>query len=159
MSQIIKGITAGGLPPSVPTSFITDNGTVIPAANIVNVNGSNGVTVTANPNLSNNMLVTLTQVAPSYVNVVGPATYVVTATDYFISCNTSGGVITIQLPNSPTLYDTFVVKDRTGNALTNNITVTTVGGVVLIDGSTSYIFDENYESIEVLFNGTSYEIF
>ncbi len=160
MSQITKTLTSGGpIPPNIPTSFVTDSGTVVPALNIVNVNGSSGVTVTANPNLSNNMLVTLTQVAPSYVNVVGPATYVVTATDYFISCDSTLGPITIQLANSPMQYDQFIVKDRTGTAPINNITVTTVGGAVLIDGSTIQVFTDAYDSLEMLFNGSSYEIF
>jgi len=160
MSQIYKKLTATGpIPANIPTSFVTDSGTVIPAANIVNVNGSAGLTVTANPNLSNNMLFTLTEVAPSYVNVVGPQTYVVTATDYFISCDSTLGAITIQLPNAPTTYDQFIVKDRTGTAPTNNITVTTVGGAVLIDGATTQVFTDPYESLEMLFNGASFETF
>ena len=57
MSQFYQGVTAGSLPPVVPTSFVTDLGTVIPAANIVNVNGGNGVQVVANPNGSNNMVI------------------------------------------------------------------------------------------------------
>lgn len=54
------------------------------------------------------------------------------------------------------------MKDRTAGLLTNpawTVTVTTVGGVVLIDGSTSWSADDPYDSIEVLFNGTSYEGF
>ncbi len=160
MSQITKTLTSGGpIPGNIPTSFVTDSGTVVPAANIVNVNGSNGVTVTANPNLSNNMLVTLTQVAPSYVNVVGPTTYEVTSTDYFISCDSTLGPITIQLANSPTLYDQFVIKDRTGTAAVNNITVTTVSGVVTIDGSATQILNDPYDSLEIIYNGSSFESF
>lgn len=65
----------------------------------------------------------------------------------------------MQLPNAPTTLRYFTVKDRTGNAFTNNITVTTPGGVVTIDGSTSYTLNINYEAADFVFNGTSYEVF
>lgn len=90
-------------------------------------------------------------------NAMSP--YVVTATDYFISVDASGGAVTIELPNTTTTKREFVIKDRLGQAATNNITVTTPGGIVTIDGSTSYTFTDNYESLEMLFNGTSYETF
>jgi hypothetical protein len=159
MSQFFVGVTAGSLPPSVPLQFTASDATIaIPAGNNLNVFGANGATTTAS---GSTITITTTGIAGNYVDVVGVplgTTYVVAADDYFISCDSTAGVITIQLPDAPTQYDTFVIKDRTGTAETNNITVTTVGGVVLIDGSTSYIFDEEYESIEVLFNGSSYEI-
>lgn len=85
--------------------------------------------------------------------------YTVLSTDYFLGCQTSTGVISILLPNAPATGRAFVIKDSTGNASTNNITVTTVGGVVLIDAATSYTISVNYESINVLFDGTKYEVF
>jgi len=60
MSQFyVQSNSGGGLPSNVPTSFVTDMGTVIPAANVVNVNGGPGVTVSANPNNSNNMVISV----------------------------------------------------------------------------------------------------
>lgn len=68
MSQIYKPLESSGpIPPNIPTSFVTDIGTVIPATNVVNINGgytitnnTNGIQVIANPNLSNNEVVQLT---------------------------------------------------------------------------------------------------
>ena len=158
MSQFYVGVSAGSLPPSVPTSFVTDSGTVIPAANIVNINGGNGIQVVANPNGSNNILINLTEVAPAYTNVT-TGIYMVTPTDYFISVDSSGGPVTIQLPDSPTSNRQFIIKDRLGQASSNAITITTVSGIATIDGLTSYTFSDNYESLEMLFHGTNYETF
>jgi len=67
MSQVIKNLASGPVPPAVPTSFVTDDGTAIPAANILLVNGydsvennDNGIMTRANPDLSNNLEVILT---------------------------------------------------------------------------------------------------
>jgi hypothetical protein len=160
LSQIIKSIASGPIPPAIPTEFVTDDGTVIPALNIVNVNGDTGVKVIADPDGSNNMLIQLTGSTPNYRIVTGPTTYEVLDTDYFISCDSTAGIVTVQLPDSPTDdFEQFVIKDRLGTATTNNIIVTTVSGLVLIDGTTSQTFSDDYESLEVIWNGTFYESF
>lgn len=79
--------------------------------------------------------------------------------DYYISVDSSTGAHTILLPNSPRIGITYVIKDRTGNATINNITVTTVGGTVLIDQSTTFVMNISSDAIQLIWNGTSYEIF
>lgn len=97
---------------------------------------------------------------PNYVFITNASSpYTVTATDDYIACDTSGGAITILFPNAPLQFRTFIVKDRVGSAATNAITITTVGGAVNIDGLTSQTIVSNYGSVQLLFNGTSYEIF
>ncbi len=89
---------------------------------------------------------------------VSSSPYVVTATDYFLGVDTTAAR-TIQLPNAPTTGRVFVIKDATGTAAAFNISVTTVGGAVLIDAAATYTINTNYFSIQVLFDGTKYEVF
>lgn len=152
MSQYSIAINTGDLPPQVATSYVTDNGTAIPSLNVLNVKGLVNIKTVGS---SNNLTIRsdiITYIQP------GAYPYTALANDYYISVDTSLAR-TIDLPNAPTTGKTYVIKDRTGNANSNNITVTTLGGTVLIDGSTSTIVNEDYDSIEVVFNGTSYEIF
>lgn len=153
----------------VVTSVTGTNGvTAAPTTGAVVVSGVNATTSTVgvasfNPNeftvtVGGQVSLTQFQLATNYTNVT-TTPYVVTATDYYISVDTSGGAKTIQLPNAPTALRLFVVKDRTGNAGANNISITTVGGAVLIDGVTTYTLMQNFEAVDILFNGTSYEIF
>ena len=73
--------------------------------------------------------------------------------------NTSGGAVSILLPNAPTTGRVIYVKDSVGLSATSNITITTVGGSVTIDGSTSYVLKTNYAAISLIFDGTNYEVF
>ncbi len=72
--------------------------------------------------------------------------------DYLITVNTSSAY-TIQLPDSSITGVSFIIKDATGTgAATNNITVTTVSGTTLIDGSTSYVINTTRASVTVVFS-------
>lgn len=95
---------------------------------------------------------------PNYTNP--PAyPYAVVSTDYYISVDTTAAARTINFPNSPRSNITYVVKDRTGNAAANNITLTTPGGVILFDGSPTYVINSNYGCAQLMWNGTNFEIF
>jgi hypothetical protein len=124
--------------------------------------GDNGVSHfnSAQFTVDANAFVSITNFSPFNYTQINHASspYTVTATDYYISADPTAGVISVLLPNAPTLYRRFVIKDRTGQASVNNISVTTVGGSVTIDGQTTYTIAGNFGSIQLLFNGTSYEV-
>lgn len=67
MSQIYRSTSSGPSPPNVPTSFPTDDGTAVPAANVLNVlardttvSDDDGIRTNADPDNSNNLFVELT---------------------------------------------------------------------------------------------------
>jgi len=138
--QIVIGSTSG-----TPAAA-----NLTPGANITITNAGNSITIAAN--------------AGSEAVAYTPVSYTVTpyttiSTDYYLGCDVSGGVLSILLPDAPTTGRTFVVKDSTGNAATNNLTITTVGGSVTIDGSTTLVISTNYGAVSLIFNGTSYEVY
>lgn len=152
-------ISSGSSSSSGTLLTLTGNvgGAVSPTVGNINVIGSGGVVVTGNPGTST-LTITSTTALLAYV-AVNSTPYVVLPTDNYVSVDTSALAITIRLPNAPTTGEVFYIKDRTGNAATNNITVTTVGGVVTIDGGTTFIMNTARESIGVIFSGTAYEVF
>jgi hypothetical protein len=123
--------------------------TLTAGANISITNGHNTITIAAS---SGGETVNYTAVN----HAASP--YTVLSTDYYIGVDASGGVVSILLPNAPSTGRVVVVKDKTASAATNNITVTTVGGAVNIDGATSFVMNTNYESANFIFNGVSYEV-
>lgn len=148
----------GGGGGTVAGLMTDDSNTVTPTAGIINIVGGSGIqtTGTSGPNT-----VTISATGTSQFNYtnVNSTPYVVLTTDQYLSVDCSSSAITIQLPNAATLGKSFVIKDRTGSAATNNITVTTVSGTDLIDGATMFSINTSYEGINVLGNGSSYEIF
>lgn len=124
--------------------------TITAGANVTVTNGAGTITIAANA----------TSATFNYVSVNHAASpYTALSTDYYISADVTAGVITILLPNAPVTGRVFVVKDKVGLAAASNITVTTVGGAVTIDGATSFVMDTAYQAASLIFNGVSYEIY
>lgn len=161
-NPVTHALTANVIANRYVEALIVPGGTrVVPTTvgpttgNITLVAGANIAITSAAPNT-----VTISSVTsiPVYTNV-NATPYVVLATDEYLSVDTSALAITIQLPDAPAANTVFTIKDRTGNAAARNISVTTVTGVVLIDGLATQTLNTAYQAINVLFNGTSYEIF
>lgn len=93
--------------------------------------------------------------SPVTVTQVTTPEYTVTAQDYFLCVDTSTTPVAITLPTG-ILGTVYIVKDCSGDADTNNITVTGTGGE-LVDGSTATI-NSPYGSLSFIFNGTEWSI-
>jgi hypothetical protein len=161
MSQAGILNVSGGGGGGTPIMTLTGNtgGPITPTANNINVVGTGNVTV-AGTLATSTLTISTTAIAYNYVQINHASSpYSAANTDYYISADPTLGTITVLLPNAPPTLTLYIIKDRTGQASTNNISVTTVGGVVTIDGATTVTMKSNYESIELLFNGTSYEVY
>lgn len=91
------------------------------------------------------------------VNITTPGAYPYTTliSDYVILVDTSSAR-TITPLASPVTGTMYVIKDNVGSAAANNITVTPSGKN--IDGVASYVMNQNYESITIVYNGTQWNI-
>lgn len=121
---------------------------------IANITAGTGVSITNGAGS-----ITISTSSASAYTLVNTTPYVVLSTDQYLGVDTIAMPITVQLPNAPSTGRIVIIKDRSGTAALNSITVTTVGGVVLIDGATSFVMNTAYQAIQVIFNGTFYEVF
>lgn len=148
-------------PPTVPTSFVTDVGTVIPSFNVVNINGgqtstnvNNGIRVIANPNLSNNEVVQLTNRFQGSTTTVGATTSAfITFTPtiigtYAIECRIAAynstsligagyslfGSIRFDGVNSNLCGTPDKIENEEGTMISANTTLTISGATVSING-------------------------
>jgi hypothetical protein len=127
MSQIFKAVTTGNLPPTVPTSFITDNGTAIPSTNILNILGqaNSGITTSADPNNSNNL----------YINfVANDLVGTITTTDA-----TPTALLTVPLGSNAGVFtfDVKIVAYCTSGTNAGNGNGYTITGAVLTNGTSA----------------------
>lgn len=160
MSQFFQGVTAGVLPPVVPTSFVTDDGTAIPAANILNVNGLdstennvNGILTRANPNLSDNLEIIITNRLQGTISTVGAVTSAMvtfippTIGTYAIECRIAAYNTTATLGAGYSVFGTVrfdgvnsnlcgtldKIVNEEGAMSSANVTMTVSGASVLIN--------------------------
>lgn len=87
----------------------------------------------------------------SAVNFVDPST------DTYVGITSTAAVRTVTLPATPSDGVLMIVKDESGAAATNNITVNTSDGT-LIDGNATAIINQNYGSLSFIFRNGNWWI-
>lgn len=87
----------------------------------------------------------------------GMSPYTVTANDFFVSCRTNTGLITILLPPFAASVKGrhIIVEDADGAALTNNITVNGNGDPIISGGTSgaSQVINTNYGYMDLTYDG------
>ena len=73
--------------------------------------------------------------------------------DLFIDVNVSNAV-TLTLPPSPPIRTNYIIKDSSGSAGTNNITVSANTGNT-IQGSASTSITTDFGSVQIIYDGTN----
>jgi hypothetical protein len=146
-----------GMPPifaasTASTTFDADTGSATPSAGIININGDSAAITTSAS--GNTVVVHFTP----FIRDVSTTPYTVVGIDFFLAVDSSAGPITVNMPNTTTTGRVFVVKDWKGQANINNIIITTPGGVALFDGFTAYTMNAQYQSVNLIFDGTNYQL-
>lgn len=144
--------------PNVPVSGVqgpdasTDFGIVTYSGTTGSVLRNNAVTITEAGRLQADFGVRVAFTAAS-------GTYNAADTDYVIAVNTAASSAQINLPSASSVGagSIFLIKDSAGNASTNNITVSGVGGETF-DGAATDLVDTDYGVAVYTSDGTNYLI-
>ena len=91
------------------------------------------------------------------VQLVTSGNYNVQLTDYYIGCNGTGITVTLPLGSTVPTGKVYQVKDESGTATTNKITIAATSPN-LIDGSPTVILSINYAAVTMLWTGTVWSI-
>jgi hypothetical protein len=156
-NTLIISATAGGGGVSSVTnsdgslSISPTTGAVIASLNLAHANTWTGTQTFGNIAIYTSGTVQQVRV----VTASGPIA--VATSDYVIIVRkTTGAATTVDLPVSPTVGQTFVIKDGKGDAHTNNITLIPASGT--IDGATTYVMNTNYASKEIIYTGVEWSV-
>ena len=123
---------------------------------ICTVTGANAIQGEANLKFDGSTL-TVTGGVVHAMTAAKTSAYEATASDYVVAVNTSGGAVTITLPENAAAGTTYIVKDTAGSAASNAVTVSRKTADT-IDGQTSVSITSNYGAITVVSNGSNWFI-
>lgn len=85
--------------------------------------------------------------------------YSVTANDRYVVINkATGGATGVTLPTTPVRGRLLTIKDGKGDSQTNAITITGSQNIDGILGSTGIVVNINFASVDLVFNGTIWNV-
>ncbi len=90
--------------------------------------------------------------------VSDPTALVVPNNQYWIGINAVTNPVNINFDETYQEGQTFYIKDISGNASTNNMVISTTGGTITFDGSTSLTISTDYGGYALRFDGTNFNI-
>lgn len=93
-----------------------------------------------------------------YARTATAIDYTVLVTDAYVGVTDTSVARTISLPAAPTEGQIFYVKDESGAAGTNAITIDVDAAATTIDGAASIDLDSNYAGVLIEYNGTEYGV-
>lgn len=131
----IEQLTPAPTPFTLPQQIINDNDTI---------------------NVGNGSIISGGNPSPVTVTDVTTPTYTALATDYMLCVDTATNAVIITLP-SGILGTVYMIKDCSGDADTNNITIQGSGGQ-LVDGSSGATINTPHGSVQLVFNGVEWSI-
>lgn len=89
-------------------------------------------------------------------NQIDASTYTATSGDFYLAVSTTNQAVALSLPSATSVGGGFTlrIKDRNGNASSKAITIT-ANGTNTIDATTTYIIGGNWNSINLISDGSS----
>jgi len=145
---------AGGIDmDSALATVFTSSQAAVTAIQLTASDAAGGIKLTAGTgavDISSGQIVKVTSVAAA------ATPYTVLGTDYFITTDTTGGVLTLTLPAAPETGRVFVVYDGAGQAAANNVTISGNGKSIAFAGASaaSQVLNTAFESATLVYNGT-----
>ncbi len=76
---------------------------------------------------------------------------IVSTSDQTLAIDTSAGAVILNLPGQPFGFQDLLIKDVSGNAAANNITLNATGGLIFDDGTTVKTIDSTFGWIHIAY--------
>lgn len=156
-SGYIIGVAGAFGTPSYTFTGDLNTGMFSPGSDNIALMAGGGYNILGDTTSTNIYRIMRTQGGAAYTYQGTATDLTVTTSMIVVGVTSTAAARTITLPSAPSFSGTsFTIKDESGGAGTNNISVVVSGGVKTIDGATTFLINTNYGAVTVYYNGTNY---